>query len=111
MSLSGNSLTTASLQPALRQRIKYLTAWASHLGATVRVTSARRSRAQQVNLYRNFLLGRSKYPVAPPGRSKHEQGLAVDIVTTPYAALYTLGPWWRTVGGTWNSSDPIHFEL
>lgn len=109
--IGGNGTSLASLNPALRQKAKYLFAWAPHLNAKIRVTSTKRSRATQTALYKNFLAGKSNYPVAPPGTSKHEKGLALDIVTTPYEALYTLGKWWRTVGGTWNDSDPIHFEL
>lgn len=71
----------------------------------------RRSRAQQSLLYRRYLSGRATFPAAPPGRSKHEYGLAWDMVTEPYSALYTLGAWWRQLGGTWGGErDPIHFE-
>jgi len=110
--IGGNSRSTASLHPALKQKAKYLWAWAPAAGArSVTVTSARRSRAQQTALYQKFLAGKSQYPVAPPGSSKHEHGLALDIVTVPYDALYTLGRWWKSIGGTWSTSDPIHFEL
>lgn len=114
MSLGGNSSSISSLREPMRSAAALLLKVAPALGASsVRVTSAKRSRAQQSSLYKNFLAGRAQYPVAPPGSSKHEQGLAVDIVVSPPAAQAALGEWWRKVGGTWGGSfnDPIHFEL
>jgi LAS superfamily LD-carboxypeptidase LdcB len=93
---------------------KLLLQIAPALGATsVRVTSAKRSRAQQTALYKTFLAGKAAYPVAPPGHSKHELGLAVDIVVTPPSVQAALGHWWEAVGGTWGGEfkDPIHFEI
>lgn len=75
----------------------------------MRVTSVRRSKAQQAQLYQNFLAGRSSFPAAPPGKSKHEFGLAFDMVTEPSSALVTLGSWWKQLGGEWSDTDPIHF--
>lgn len=107
--MTGTSLR--SLQPWLQPYASWLVSAAPYAGARrTRVTSVKRSRAQQSSLYKRFLAGLSSYPVAPPGSSKHEYGLAWDMVTEPYSALYTLGAWWRQVGGTWNKSDPIHFE-
>lgn len=75
-----------------------------------RLTSAFRSSAEQRRLYRRFLEGRSKYPVAPPGRSKHEFGRAVDIVANEQT-LRRLGAIWEQAGGRWGGDrDPIHFE-
>lgn len=114
MALAGNSTTVESLREPMRSAARLLLKVAPVLGATsVSVTSAKRSRAQQKALYANYLAGRSAYPVAPPGTSKHELGLAVDIVAKPDAAQIALGHWWQSVGGTWGGTykDPIHFEL
>jgi len=111
MSLAGNSTSIKSLHPELQRGLQMLFRVAPQLGATVRVTSARRSRSQQVALYKNFLSGRSKYPVAVPGTSAHERGLAADLVVTPRSAQAALGAWWRSIGGTWSPKDDIHFEL
>ncbi len=112
MALAGNSLSMKSLAPRMAQVAPLLLKVAPSLGATsVRVTSARRSRAQQTALYNAYLAGKSQYPALPPGRSKHELGLAVDLVTTPMSVLPALGAWWKSVGGHWDLSDPIHFEL
>lgn len=105
-----NSTTFSGLQPFLRPWAAWLVSVAPYAGArTVRVTSVRRSRAQQAALYRNYLAGRSSFPAAPPGRSKHELGLAFDVVTEPFSALHTLGHWWTSLGGEWSRTDAIHF--
>lgn len=112
--IGGNSTSVTSLQPRMREGARLLLAVAPHLGATsARITSAKRSRASQTALYKNFVAGRAAFPAAPPGFSKHEQGLAVDILVTPPAAQVALGRWWESVGGTWGKrfNDPIHFEL
>jgi len=100
------------LEPWLRPYARYLVSLAGYAGArSVRITSVRRSRAAQAALYARYLQGRSRFPAAPPGRSLHEQGIAWDMVTEPYSALWTLGSWWQQMGGTWGgNSDPIHFD-
>lgn len=111
MALAGNATSLASLQPWLQPYAKWLLSVAPSVGArSLRVTSVKRSRAQQVSLYRDFLAGRARYPVARPGTSKHEYGLAFDMVTEPYSALWPLGELWKKAGGFWSASDPIHFE-
>lgn len=49
-------------------------------GVRYRVTSTKRTWAEQERLYQRFLAGKSQFPAAPPGRSKHQLGLAIDIV-------------------------------
>jgi|SRR6267378_3153815 len=94
----------------------WLSPWADRLvdigtplGA--RVTSVRRSRELQARLYRRFVRGQARYPVAPPGHSLHERGLAFDL-TAPPSVLQTLGSLWESWGGRWGGryGDPIHFE-
>lgn len=113
MALAGNSLSLKALRSPLREAAPFLLQYAtSVLGASsARVTSTRRSHSQQKALYAAFLAGKAQYPVAPPGSSKHELGLAVDIVTQPMSVLPHLGAWWNSIGGTWRPSDPIHFEI
>ncbi len=81
-------------------------------GLAPRVTSTRRSRAEQQRLYDRFLRGESQYPVALPGTSAHEFGLAIDLIVTPYEALSDLGEMWESWGGSWggHKRDPIHFQ-
>ena len=89
--------------------------WARELIAQARtpvpVTSTRRGHSAQLWLYRRHLAGLNRFPVAPPGASKHESGAAWDMVGPP-AELRRLGMLWRSWGGVWGGSlDPIHFEL
>lgn len=74
------------------------------------VSSTWRSGAQQRRLYRRSLNGTRPFPAAPPGKSLHEAGFAVDLVAHP-AELARLGAIWRKAGGIYGgSADPIHFE-
>jgi hypothetical protein len=99
----------AGLDRRLRPYAELLLSFARSLGATVRITSVRRTRAKQAQLYARYLRGLSPFPAAPPGQSLHEHGLAWDMVTEPYGALFELGKIWRSWGGTWSERDPIHF--
>lgn len=62
----------------------------------------------QARLYANR--ARNPYPVAPPGRSKHNYGLAWDM-TGDRELLRQAGQLWVSWGGRWFESDPIHFEV
>lgn len=110
----GTSTSLKSLQPALQPYAYWLVSVAPYAGArSLRITSVKRSKAQQQELYEAWLRRdpSQPYPAAPPGRSLHEYGLAWDMVTEPYSALSTLGGWWKAVGGSWSASDPIHFSI
>lgn len=82
-------------------------------GLAPHVTSIVRSRATQERLHANYLAGRSRYPAAPPGRSKHELGLAFDMVVNDPRYYEPLGRLWESWGGRWGGRfrDEIHFEL
>lgn len=75
-----------------------------------RVTSTLRTYSQQQRLYRSFVRGETRYPVAPPGTSAHEYGYAFDMVVDSQENLHDLGQVWRSWGGVWNPSDEVHFE-
>jgi len=97
------------LQPWLQPFARSIVESAPYAGARqVRVTSVYRSPALQREPWENR--AKNPYPVAPPGRSLHEQRRAFDMVTEPYNVLWTLGRWWNEVGGEWHASDPIHFQ-
>lgn len=92
----------------------WLVEWAERLcgeaRAPLQVTSVRRLHSRQGRLYRRALLGGNPYPVAPPGYSAHELGLAWDMVG-PDDELRRLGRLWQSWGGRWGGAvDPIHFE-
>jgi len=97
------------LQTWLSPAADHLLALGTPHGA--RVTSVRRSPTLQRKLYRRYLAGKSRYPVAPPGRSMHELGRAFDLFAQP-DVLTWLGGIWEGMGGRWGGrfGDPIHFE-
>jgi hypothetical protein len=106
------STSLRRLQPWLTPYAELLVYLAPYAGArSVRITSVTRSKAKQQQLWERYQRGESQFPAAPPGRSKHEYGLAWDMVTEPFSALDTLGDWWRQLGGNWYPSDRIHFEV
>ena len=77
----------------------------AHYGLTV--TSVYRSKSAQLKLWHNR--HNNPFPVAPPGKSYHEHRRAFDAVG-PAARLRAAGLWWRSIGGQWFESDPIHFQ-
>jgi len=98
------------VDPRLRPWFEALVREAQRLDPNARVTSARRSSSEQAKLYRRYLAGQSRFPVAPPGRSYHEYGRAIDMVAEP-AVLRRLGAAWEAIGGVWGKErDPIHFQ-
>jgi hypothetical protein len=99
----------AGLHPTLALIRKNLPTVARNMGFDARVTSGYRSHAAQTKLYNRYLQGLQPYPVAPPGTSDHEKGLALDVVSTDTAKLVSLltsaGLWWQ------GPADPVHFSL
>lgn len=96
--------------PELRDAGNELVRAAAAAGLSPRVTSGRRTRAQQERLYRRYLAGQSRFPAAPPGTSAHEYGYAFDLLVYPESALADVGATWISWGGVWHPSDPIHME-
>ena len=69
----------SGLQEPFASKLKAMISAAGGL-AVIWINSGRRSIAQQAVLYRNWLAGvPGQARAAPPGRSKHEQGLAADL--------------------------------
>lgn len=97
-------LSLSGLDPALRPFAQRLVAMFPELV----VTSVFRSYSDQLALWNER--HRNPFPVAPPGSSKHERGLAWDM-TGPPDRLREAGRVWRSWGGRWFESDPIHFEV
>lgn len=81
-------------------------------GVRWRITSTKRSTSEQAALFRTAK--QRGLPAAPPGRSKHERGRAVDIVFTPPDFAPVAGEVWEALGGKWGGRfkayDPVHFE-
>jgi len=101
-----SSAALSGLQPFLRPYARALLSYFPGLA----VTSVFRSRTSQLSLWNNRR--NNPYPVAPPGTSKHELGLAWDMVGPP-EILKQAGAVWESWGGRWGGrfGDPIHFEV
>lgn len=73
------------------------------------ITSTFRSIGRQKALYEARQRGDHPLPVAPPGCSYHNYGLAFDMVADD---LPWLGRVWQSWGGVWGGkSDPVHFQI
>lgn len=99
----------AGLDPRLRPLAEAAVSALRAAGYNPQVTSGRRSITSQTRLYRLYLAGRHPYPVARPGTSLHELGLAWDMVT---AHPEVVGPWLEGAGLTWGGrfKDPVHYD-
>jgi hypothetical protein len=78
------------------------------LGYPVPVVSGLRSRAEQEALWDRRHLNR--YPVARPGTSDHERGLAIDVPAGAVAAVAVVAP----AAGLCQplpETDPVHFVV
>lgn len=93
------------LQPWLQPYAQYMVRLGAPYGVTL--ASTFRSYSEQLALWNNR--GNSRYPVAPPGQSLHQQGRAFDL-NGPEPVLRALGAYWKQLGGRWFESDIIHFE-
>jgi len=78
---SGSRENFMALDPKVREAVILAAQEYKQLtGEKLRINSGKRSREDQERLYNEYLArGRTGMPVAPPGRSSHESGLAVDI--------------------------------
>ncbi|MCI0372640.1 MAG: D-alanyl-D-alanine carboxypeptidase family protein [candidate division NC10 bacterium] len=89
----------------------YLFDTAAGAGLRPRVTSVFRTRQDQARLWDRYQRGLSRLPAAPPGRSKHERGLAFDMTVQPPELAAAVGRLWQQMGGRWGGQrDPVHFE-
>lgn len=99
----------SKIHPTLKTIARNLPRVARAAGFNVRITSGYRSYATQAKLFRDYVNGVAAYPANPPGQSKHEKGLALDILTDNLEGLVNL---LTSVGLVWaGPSDPIHFEM
>jgi len=94
----------------MQEPVEWLVRTAAHNGLNPRITSTFRSFAAQKRLHEAYLRGQSEFPAAPPGRSYHQYGRAVDIVLNQDWGYAELGRLWKQMGGRWWPSDRIHFE-
>lgn len=102
--------TTAGLDPYVARGLRILLDVLRGLGYRATFTSGYRSPEKQLALYRKWIAGRSPYPVAKPGRSRHEQGAAVDVSSdAPDRVLQFAG---QVAGLRWyGPGDRVHFSV
>ncbi|MEH2253149.1 peptidoglycan-binding protein [Nostoc sp.] len=74
-------------------------------GVTLVVNSAYRTLAQQMLLFNAKKRGENPNPVAAPGKSNHQSGLAVDIEDREGWLPFLQGTGWERLGG-----DPPHID-
>lgn len=101
-----------TLRPELQPYAAALLQLLRQYQPNVYITSAKRSTRDQERLYIRFKSGLSRYPAAPPGTSKHEQGIAFDLGNCDPRLLKAAGLLWEKWGGRWGGrfKDAIHFE-
>ncbi len=101
------SSSLAKLDRRFQPYARALVDVARQYGLDPRVTSTYRSLTEQRRLYARFRAGKHPLPVAVPGTSLHNYGLAIDLVSrdNPW-----LGKVWHYWGGRWGGArDPVHF--
>jgi len=109
--------TLSTLQPWLQPWANWIFRYGQTIDGRLVVTSARRSRAKQLELRMKYLSGESQIFAAMPGFSKHEIGEAFDLAQVgidPFDSrlLPWLGKWWMYYGGLWGGDrDPVHFGV
>ncbi|HJV08151.1 MAG TPA: M15 family metallopeptidase, partial [Acidimicrobiales bacterium] len=101
----GGAGATKGLAPAMRAALARAE---QLLGRAVPITSGYRSTEQQAALYDSR--ASNPFPVAAPGSSMHERGLAIDV---PADFVPTLLGVAAKAGlcQPYPSDDPIHFEV
>jgi uncharacterized protein YcbK (DUF882 family) len=101
----GSAVDAGGLAPALVAAIGTTEA---AMGRSIPIVSGYRSEAEQRRLWEHR--AENPYPVAPPGTSLHERGLAIDVAGWFVPALARFGPssgLCQPLPGV----DPVHFEL
>ena len=105
------STSLRDLAPNTRPKVSEWLASLRDAGVQGRVTSTRRSTAEQTRLYERYLRGESLLPAAPPGSSLHELGIAIDIVFPGDEELAVAVDAAADFGLRWaGPGDPVHFD-
>ena len=97
--------TQKGLAPAMRAALARAE---QLLGRPVPITSGYRSTEAQAALYANR--ANNPYPVAAPGSSMHEKGLAIDVPPDFVQTLLTVAAK-SGLCHPYPTDDPIHFEV
>ncbi|MDQ2826122.1 MAG: M15 family metallopeptidase, partial [Actinomycetota bacterium] len=97
--------STTGLAPAMRAALARAE---QLLGEPVPITSGFRSTEKQAALYADR--ANNPYPVAAPGSSMHERGLAIDVPVEFVPRLLAVAPK-AGLCHPYPVDDPIHFEV
>lgn len=104
---------TAGLWPPWKSWCDWALATLEGYGISGTVTSGLRDSAKQQKLYSDFIAGRSTIPAAPPGRSSHEYGLALDFVVDDgkdSQLQRAVMDWFQAMGAELVPGDPVHIQ-
>ena len=97
--------TLAGVNPTLAERFSKMQ---SDLGSQIPISSGYRSMSEQAKLYANP----GKYPVAKPGNSMHNYGMAIDVPESVGNKLDASGA--LAAHGLfrpWPVKDPVHIQM
>ena len=98
-----NALASAFQQAAAEYKQK--------TGKTVNVTSGLRSTSDQQVLWDKKQRGEIRYPVARPGTSLHEKGLAIDVDSSDASKMDSMGILSKYGLARPVQRDPVHIQL
>jgi hypothetical protein len=107
---SGSKGNFEKLNDAFKARVLLAASdYLEQTGKKIKINSAKRDPDDQQRLYDDYVKrGKQGMPVAPPGRSLHERGVAVDIQNfrdgAAVAAFNNQGLYQRV------ANDPVHFQ-
>lgn len=101
-----------TLRPELYPLAQAFVRVLERVGYRVTVTSVRRDRDKQRELWTRCMEGRSNFPAAYPGTSPHELGIAFDLHLDP-PHYDGPGHLWERLGLRWGGRfrDEIHFDF
>jgi hypothetical protein len=102
-----------NLNPTVRQRLILAQDELRKKGIKAHVTSGYRDSAKQAELYNAYIArGRTGLPAAPPGRSKHEHGVAIDLALADEKQRAAANEVMARHGFSWplGKKDPVHYE-
>ena len=98
----------AGLRPVFKPWAEALIQVARRYSLSPHITSGYRSVEKQRRLYERYLLGQHPFPVAPPGKSMHNYGLAFDMISNDNPWLGLVWEYW---GGRYGGKrDSVHFS-
>jgi hypothetical protein len=98
------------LEPVTRLSLRLAIEESIRLGIQFFITSTVRSFAEQLRLFLRFKAGLSRFPAAPPGKSTHQLGIAVDLVPKNPSALDDVVELMFRHGFKWaGPRDRVHF--